>query len=118
MNQKMIIAIAFLVALCIDFGQGLTCYQHDFCNNHCPSLITTIVQCDADQDHCWKLQTLFGTKRDCGNARCLVQVDAGPLEFANVCCSGILCNSAVNMEAKTLFLMLSSTMAVLRGYFV
>ncbi|CAF4203124.1 unnamed protein product, partial [Rotaria magnacalcarata] len=51
-------------------------------------------------------------------ARCSVQIDTGALHFANVCCSGILCNLAVNMEAKTLILMLSSTMTVLRGYFV
>ncbi|CAF1345350.1 unnamed protein product [Rotaria magnacalcarata] len=114
----MIIAIVLLVALCIDFGQGLTCYQHDFCNTNCPLLIETIAQCDDDQDHCWKLKTLLGTKRGCGKARCSVQIDTGALHFANVCCSGILCNLAVNMEAKTLILMLSSTMTVLRGYFV
>ncbi|CAF4840467.1 unnamed protein product [Rotaria sp. Silwood1] len=88
--QTMIIVIFFITILCIELGQGLRCYQHGYCLNQCPTLSSSIVQCKSNFNKCWKLTSLAGTKRGCGDDRCNVQINLDSFNTANVCCSNDL----------------------------
>ncbi|CAF0983592.1 unnamed protein product [Adineta ricciae] len=108
MNAKFIIAVLLVAVLCVDFGQSLQCYQHDYCLGGCPTLSSSIVQCASSDSKCWKLSSPLGTKRGCGDTRCMVQLDTGVMGTASVCCSGNLCNSAVEMKTTAMASMLGS----------
>ncbi len=45
-----------------------------------------------------------------GDHRCMVQLDTGVLGTASVCCSGDLCNSAIEMKT-TIWVILGSLIA-------
>jgi len=111
MNNKMIIAILLVGILCVELGQGLACYQHDYCLGGCPTLASSIVQCESSQSKCWKLSSPLGTKRGCGDNRCMIQLDTGFMGTASVCCSGNLCNSAIQMKTTTMAVIFVSLMA-------
>ncbi|CAF3864923.1 unnamed protein product [Rotaria sordida] len=90
MNQTIIIVILIVIILCIEFGQGLRCYQHDYCLGRCPTLISSTVQCKPGLDKCWKFTSPLGTMRGCGDHRCKIQLDTGIFDTASVCCSSDL----------------------------
>ncbi|CAF1051128.1 unnamed protein product [Rotaria sordida] len=111
MNQTIIIVILIVIILCIEFGQGLRCYQHDYCLGRCPTLISSTVQCKPGLDKCWKFTSPLGTMRGCGDHRCKIQLDTGIFDTASVCCSSDLCNSSIQMKITTIFIILSSLIA-------
>ncbi|CAF2704958.1 unnamed protein product [Rotaria sp. Silwood2] len=118
MNRTMIIAILFFTILCIELGQGLLCYQHEYCLGRCPTLASNIVQCQPGQNKCWKFTSPLGTKRGCGDDRCNIQIDTGSLGTANVCCSNDVCNSAIQMKTTTIFIIFSNFIAFIYAWYI
>ncbi|UJR15258.1 hypothetical protein I4U23_002213 [Adineta vaga] len=110
MNTKLIVGVLLVALLCVDFGQCLQCYQHDYCLGGCPTLSSSIVECASSQSKCWKLSSPIGTKRGCGDNRCMLQVDTSIMGTASVCCSNNLCNSAIQIK--------TTTMAIIFGSFI
>ncbi|CAF1206635.1 unnamed protein product [Rotaria sp. Silwood1] len=91
--------------------KGLQCYKHDYCLNKCPELSESIVECKKEETHCWKMTSPLGTLRGCGNHRCEVQINLGVLNTANVCCSGDLCNSSIQIKLSTISIVFMSFIA-------
>jgi hypothetical protein len=53
-----------------------------------------------------KLYSIFS-----GDNRCVIQIDAGIMGTASVCCTGNLCNSAIPMKTTTMAVIFTSLIA-------
>lgn len=89
-----ITTILFMI-LCIQFSQGLQCYQHEICvGTNCNKPSMKNVTCKSDEDRCWKLQTPVGVQRGCSKGNCDAEIDFSAMNLANKCCSTDLCNTS------------------------